>query len=89
MLELTAEGYTQNPASLHSMDERFRALDAWLREACRGRRFAWSEPPRTRAFAAIFVFSSTTGRPSRWTAPPEREDSQAFVHVAACFEMRD
>src|SRR5256886_454958 len=28
---MNGEGYTQIPLSLHPMDDRFRALDAWLR----------------------------------------------------------
>src|SRR5512146_2597941 len=49
---------TQIPATLRSMDDRLRALEAWLATALED---------RTRI---------------AMDAPPEREDSRPFVHVA-------
>jgi aminoglycoside/choline kinase family phosphotransferase len=80
---MNGEGYTQKPASLHSMDDRFRALGAWLAAAL------GSPPPRIerasadasfRRYFRVFLEDRTL---IAMDAPPEREDSRAFMRVAA------
>jgi aminoglycoside/choline kinase family phosphotransferase len=66
------------------MDERFRALEAWLR-ARLGEAPARIERASTDAsFRRYFrVFREGRGTLIAMDAPPERENSRAFVHVAA------
>ena len=90
------------------MDERFRALDAWLREALPGTSFRVERASTDASFRRYFRVFLGTGHgsmpdvtcppqshssmpdatcPPRRTiiamdAPPEREDSRAFVRVA-------
>jgi aminoglycoside/choline kinase family phosphotransferase len=68
------------------MDDRFRALDAWLRATLPG------ESPRLepasadasfRRYFRVFLEGRTL---VAMDAPPEREDSRAFVHVARLME---
>jgi aminoglycoside/choline kinase family phosphotransferase len=68
------------------MDDRLRALDAWLRAALPGEAFRLEPASADASFRRYFrVFLS---HPPQRTliamdAPPEREDSRPFVHVAA------
>jgi aminoglycoside/choline kinase family phosphotransferase len=65
------------------MDERLSALDAWLREVLRGDPFRLERASTDASFRRYFrVFRE--GEPSliAMDAPPEREDSRSFVHVA-------
>ena len=83
MLESKPEGYTQRPP----MDDRFRALDAWLREALDGD-VARVEPASADAsFRRYFRVFSSDGTRIAMDAPPAREDSRPFVRVSQL--MRD
>ena len=68
------------------MDDRIRALDAWLRAVLRGASFRLEPASADASFRRYFrVFLATDRDPSTliaMDAPPEREDSRAFVHVA-------
>src|SRR5687767_14118481 len=83
VLELNVEGYTQNPPPLHPMDERFDALQAWLRETLGGAQFRLeraSTDASFRRYSRVFLDDGATR--IAMDAPPDREDSRAFVHVA-------
>ncbi len=81
---MTSEGYTQNPASLLPMDDRFHALDAWLRATLPGTEFRLEPASADASFRRYFRVYSAAG-PTRiaMDAPPERENSAAFVRIAA------
>jgi len=69
------------------MDDRFRALDAWLRTALAGASFRLERASTDASFRRYFrVFLDDASREPRtliaMDAPPERENSAAFVHVA-------
>jgi aminoglycoside/choline kinase family phosphotransferase len=64
------------------MDERFRALDAWLRAALPGATFRIEPASADASFRRYFRVFQDTGTLIAMDAPPEREDSRAFVHVA-------
>jgi aminoglycoside/choline kinase family phosphotransferase len=66
------------------MDERFRALDAWLRETLDGASFRLEPASADASFRRYFrVFLDSPARTLiAMDAPPEREDSRPFVHVA-------
>ena len=68
------------------MDDRFRALDAWLRDALPGDSFRVERASSDASFRRYFrVFLAGVREPSTMIAmdaPPERENSRAFVHVA-------
>ena len=77
------------------MDDRFRALDAWLRTVLAGVPFRLEPASADASFRRYFrVFLAGTGHSSMpdvtcppntliaMDAPPEREDSRPFVHVA-------
>jgi N-acetylmuramate 1-kinase len=64
------------------MDDRFRALDAWLRGALPGASFRLepaSSDASFRRYFRVFLGGRTL---IAMDAPPEREDSRPFVHVA-------
>jgi aminoglycoside/choline kinase family phosphotransferase len=65
------------------MDDRFRALDAWLRTVLAGASFRMEPASADASFRRYFrVFHD--GRTSiAMDAPPERENSRPFVHVAS------
>src|SRR5687768_9610412 len=79
---MNGEGYTQNPLSLHPMDDRFSALQEWLREPLGGQPFRIERASTDASFRRFFrVFHG--GRTAiAMDAPPDREDSAAFVRVA-------
>src|SRR5688500_564016 len=84
---IDAEGYKQNPTALHPMDDRFRALDAWLRDALPGASFRVeraSSDASFRRYFRVFLSGPEASSPTliAMDAPPEREDSRPFVHVA-------
>jgi aminoglycoside/choline kinase family phosphotransferase len=79
---MNGEGYTQIPASLHPMDERFRALDAWLRRALGGAHFRIERASTDASFRRYFRVFVEARTLIAMDAPPERENSRAFVQVA-------
>jgi N-acetylmuramate 1-kinase len=65
------------------MDDRLSALDAWLREVLRGAAFRLERASTDASFRRYFRAFLEDGRTFiAMDAPPEREDSRAFVHVA-------
>jgi aminoglycoside/choline kinase family phosphotransferase len=65
------------------MDERFRALDAWLRAVLGGAPFRLEPASADASFRRYFrVFLEGGGTHIAMDAPPERENSRPFVHVA-------
>ena len=65
------------------MDDRFRALDAWLRVALEGVPFRLERASADASFRRYFRIFLDGGRTLiAMDAPPEREDSRAFVKVA-------
>ena len=65
------------------MDDRLSALDAWLREVLRGAAFRLERASTDASFRRYFRAFLDDGRTFiAMDAPPEREDSSAFVHVA-------
>jgi aminoglycoside/choline kinase family phosphotransferase len=68
------------------MDDRLSALDAWLREVLRGAGFRLERASTDASFRRYFRAFLEDGRTFiAMDAPPDREDSSAFVHVAALF----
>ena len=68
------------------MDDRLSALDAWLREVLRGAPFRLERASTDASFRRYFRASLDDGRTFiAMDAPPERENSRAFVHVARLF----
>jgi len=68
------------------MDDRLSALDAWLREVLRGAAFRLERASTDASFRRYFRAFLDDGRTFiAMDAPPEREDSSAFVHVAGLF----
>ena len=82
MLESNAEGYTQNPTALHPMDDRFRALDAWLRDALPGASLRIEPASSDASFRRYFRVRFDGRSLIAMDAPPQREDSRPCVHVA-------
>jgi aminoglycoside/choline kinase family phosphotransferase len=80
---MNSEGYTQNPASLLPMDDRFHALQAWLRATLPGAPLRLEPASADASFRRYFRVYAAQG-PTRiaMDAPPERENTAAFVHVA-------
>src|SRR5688572_5098691 len=65
------------------MDDRLSALDAWLRDVLRGAPFRLERASTDASFRRYFrVFRDDGATSIAMDAPPEREDSAAFVHVA-------
>ncbi|HXZ48379.1 MAG TPA: phosphotransferase [Usitatibacter sp.] len=64
------------------MDDRFRALDAWLRTALPGAEFRLEPASADASFRRYFRVFSGGGTLIAMDAPPEREDSAPFVKVA-------
>ena len=65
------------------MDDRFRALDAWLRTALAGAALRIEPASADASFRRYFrVFLDDGKTLIAMDAPPEREDSRPFVHVA-------
>jgi aminoglycoside/choline kinase family phosphotransferase len=79
---MNGEGYTQNPLSLHPMDDRFSALREWLREPLDGQPFRIERASTDASFRRFFRVFHAGGTAIAMDAPPEREDSAAFVRVA-------
>jgi aminoglycoside/choline kinase family phosphotransferase len=68
------------------MDDRLSALDAWLREVLRGAPFRLERASTDASFRRYFRVFLDEGRTFvAMDAPPERENSRAFVHVARLF----
>ena len=66
------------------MDDRIRALDAWLREALPGASFRLEPASADASFRRYFRAYLDDGTTRiAMDAPPEREDSRPFVKVAA------
>jgi aminoglycoside/choline kinase family phosphotransferase len=65
------------------MDDRLRALETWLRTALDGADFRLEPASRDASFRRYFrVFLADGTTRIAMDAPPEREDSRPFVHVA-------
>ena len=65
------------------MDDRLSALDAWLRGVLRGAAFRLERASTDASFRRYFrVFCDDGSTQIAMDAPPERENSRAFVHVA-------
>jgi len=64
------------------MDDRFRALDAWLRDALPGASFRVEPASTDASFRRYFRVHLDARTLIAMDAPPEREDSRPFVHVA-------
>jgi hypothetical protein len=65
------------------MDDRIRALDAWLRTVLPGADFRLERASADASFRRYFrVFLADGTTRIAMDAPPEREDSRPFVHVA-------
>jgi aminoglycoside/choline kinase family phosphotransferase len=64
------------------MDDRFRALDAWLRDALPGASFRVEPASSDASFRRYFRVHLDGRSLIAMDAPPEREDSRPFVHVA-------
>jgi aminoglycoside/choline kinase family phosphotransferase len=79
---MNGEGYTQIPATLRPMDDRIRALDAWLRTALPGASFRLEPASADASFRRYFRVFLDGRTLIAMDAPPEREDSRPFVKVA-------
>ena len=65
------------------MDDRIRALDAWLKRALAGTPFRIEPASADASFRRYFrVFLEGGGTRIAMDAPPEREDSRPFIKVA-------
>ena len=64
------------------MDDRFRALDAWLRTVLAGATFRLERASTDASFRRYFRVFLPDRTLIAMDAPPERENSAAFVHVA-------
>jgi N-acetylmuramate 1-kinase len=64
------------------MDDRFRALDAWLRVALDGAAFRIERASTDASFRRYFRVFLDARTIIAMDAPPEREDSRAFIRVA-------
>ena len=64
------------------MDDRLRALEAWLATALEGRAFRLEPASADASFRRYFRVFLEGGTRIAMDAPPEREDSRPFVHVA-------
>jgi aminoglycoside/choline kinase family phosphotransferase len=64
------------------MDDRFRALDAWLRARLSGAPLRIERASTDASFRRYFRVFLGDRTLIAMDAPPEREDSRAFVHVA-------
>ena len=87
---MNGEGYTQIPpvpslpkAPLHPMDDRLRALDAWLRRDLGGGAFRLERASTDASFRRYFRVFLADRTLIAMDAPPQREDSRAFARVAA------
>jgi len=65
------------------MDDRFRALDAWLRSVLQGAAFRIEPASADASFRRYFRVYAADRTVIAMDAPPERENSRAFVQVAA------
>jgi aminoglycoside/choline kinase family phosphotransferase len=63
------------------MDDRIRALDAWLRKALEGAAFRLESASADASFRRYFRVFLTGRTLIAMDAPPEREDSRPFLHV--------
>jgi aminoglycoside/choline kinase family phosphotransferase len=80
---MNSEGYTQKPASLHSMDDRFAALAEWLAGPLAREPFRIERASTDASFRRYFRVYLERRTLIAMDAPPERENSRAFVQVAA------
>jgi aminoglycoside/choline kinase family phosphotransferase len=78
---MNSEGYTQNPASLHPMDDRFHALGAWLRTTPAAGDPRLEPASADASFRRYFRVFSGGMTYIAMDAPPQREDSAPFVKV--------
>ena len=64
------------------MDDRFHALGAWLAESLGAEPFRIERASTDASFRRYFRVFLESGTLIAMDAPPERENSRAFVHVA-------
>src|SRR5262249_46267518 len=64
------------------MDDRYSALDAWLREALGGDVLRVEPASADASFRRYFRVFTSAGTRIAMDAPPSREDSRAFIRVA-------
>jgi N-acetylmuramate 1-kinase len=81
---MNREAYTHTPALL-PMDDRLHALEAWLRERLHGAPFRIEPASADASFRRYFRVHLDGAARIAMDAPPEREDSRPFVHVAKLF----
>ena len=67
------------------MDDRLRALDAWLRATLPGEPFRLAPASADASFRRYFRVFLDGRTAIAMDAPPERENSRPFVHVAGLF----
>jgi aminoglycoside/choline kinase family phosphotransferase len=83
---MNSEGYTQNPAAIHPMDDRFRALEAWLRDALGAVPERIERASADASFRRYFRVHHEGGTLVAMDAPPGREDCAAFVRIAGMLQ---
>jgi len=64
------------------MDDRFQALEAWLRKELGGAHFRLEPASADASFRRYFRVTTPAGTSIAMDAPPEREDTRPFVKVA-------
>ncbi len=80
---MNGEGYTQIPARFTPMDDRFDALEAWLREVLDSAEPRLEKASADASFRRYFRVFAGDRTLIAMDAPPDREDSHAFIRVAA------
>ncbi len=79
---MNGEGYTQIRAPPLPMDDRIRALSAWLATTLAGAEFRLETASADASFRRYFRVFLAEGTRVAMDAPPDREDSRPFLHVA-------
>jgi aminoglycoside/choline kinase family phosphotransferase len=80
---MNGEEYTQKTPLLHPMDDRFHALEAWLRATLDRAAPRIEKASADASFRRYFRVSDGERTLIAMDAPPERENTRAFVHVAS------
>jgi aminoglycoside/choline kinase family phosphotransferase len=71
-----------NPSSIDANDARLAALRTWLKQSLDGAAFTLVPASADASFRRYFRLAFDDGTRIAMDAPPEREDSRAFVRVA-------